>query len=83
MYEILKNALYVTFNRVMPVYLAHSKWLPMLCSGHIIPLSHSFGIFSLIHIDESICFSHCFSVSPPNFSNSAGMLLVPGALLFF
>ena len=30
----------------------------------------------------NICFSHCFSLLPPNFSKSAGILSVLGALLF-
>jgi len=81
-YKIIENTLYVTFNRVMPLYLAHSSWLHLLCSGYIIPLSHTFGIFSLIHIHKNVCFSHCFSLSPTK-SNSAGVLSIPRALWFF
>jgi hypothetical protein len=76
-YKISQNTLY-TLNT-----LAHSKWSPFLCNGHIIPLSHSSGISSLIHIDENIC----FSPSPPNFSNSAGIMsgrgFIMNELLFF
>jgi hypothetical protein len=41
----------------------------------MIALSLSFGISSLIHTDENIC----SGLSPPDFSNSAGILSVPGA----